>query len=234
MKERHVSRVLKKCCRVCGKSSPKTKIFFLRIEHAQWFGLNNYEGYNICWICDETYNANKGQEFELVKNKFKLPNSELIATDNCTVTNPCYFCKLDGDWKDAKDIDKREKEVNLRKRSQSVQKFLKTRILEGHGDVHLSHVYHKKELVENCMRIEYHGKPRDFLLCEICPEVITYNESSITGFKHHVKSKKHQDKAKTAQPTSISASSESSTSSSQSKIKPSSDQLRKFDWRKNF
>ena len=200
----------------------------MKLAQARWFGVNNYEGYKICWICSETYEKNKNQEFQLVQDKFNLPNNELVPTDNCNATNPCYFCKLDADWKDAKDIDKREKEVNLRKRSHSVQKFLKERLLHGHSDVHLSHVYHKKELIENCKRIEYHGKSRDFLYCEICPEVVTYTESSITSFKQHVRSKRHQENMTISQQNSASSSSNSSTSIDERKIKPNSEQLQRF------
>ena len=228
MKERHISRVLKKCCRLCGKSSPKTKILPFKNKQAEWFGLQIYECYKICWVCDEIYECHKNQEFEAVKSKFKLPNSEIVQTDACNINDPCYFCKLDAEWKDAKDIDKREKQVNLKKRSHSVQKFLTKRLEQGNSDVHLSNVFHKKELVPDCKRIEYHGKARDFLYCEICPAVVTYKESSITGFHQHIRSKRHQENILTVQPGTSTSSSSSSTGSCDAKIRPDSEALKKF------
>lgn len=120
----------------------------------------------------------------------------------------------------------------MKKRSHSVQKFFTKRLTEGHSDVHLSQVYHKKEVVSGCKRIEYHGKPRPWVYCEICPAVVNYQESSITSFQQHVRSKRHQENVIAQQGSSSSSSSSSAQSASapsdDSMIIPGPEQIQKF------
>ena len=64
MREYHETDILKKCCRICGKTSPQEKINRLRPDESNWFGLRLTRDDKICWICRSLYSAHKGNEFD--------------------------------------------------------------------------------------------------------------------------------------------------------------------------
>ena len=64
MREHHETDILQKCCRICGKTSPKSKIFRLRPDEAHWFNLRPSRDDKICWICRSLYTAHKDNEFD--------------------------------------------------------------------------------------------------------------------------------------------------------------------------
>ena len=68
MREYHESDILQKCCRVCSKTSPTTKIHRLRPDEAHWFGIQFIRDHKICWICRSLFAAHKENDF--VKGKF--------------------------------------------------------------------------------------------------------------------------------------------------------------------
>ena len=98
-----------------------------------------------------------------MKSKFKLPLNDLIDTSQCTDEKPCYFCEVSIEFSNAKLTDEIEKETKVKKRSFARQKFFNKRLNEGHNDVHKSPLFHKKNLVEQCTRIEYEGELQGIL-----------------------------------------------------------------------
>ena len=64
MRNNHETDILQKCCRVCGKTSPKGKIHRLRPDEANWFGIQLTRDDKLCWVCKGLYTAHKENEFD--------------------------------------------------------------------------------------------------------------------------------------------------------------------------
>ena len=167
MRESHETDILQKCCRLCGKTSPKEQIFRLRPDEAHWFNLRPMRENKICWICRSLYAAHKENDFQKVIEKFNLPENTVPDTTNCTEAQPCYFCKICIEYEDACMFDQAEKETRVKKRQFKVKNFLMDRLINNQNDVHTRQVFHNKEPIQFCYRIEYHGDVLRKFFCYI-------------------------------------------------------------------
>ena len=63
MRENHETDILKICCRICGKTAPKSQSKNIRPDECRWFNIKYDSTYKICIECRGLYTTNKDADF---------------------------------------------------------------------------------------------------------------------------------------------------------------------------
>ena len=201
MAEVHQTNILKKCCRICGATGPKQNITKMKIEQANWFGIESCQ-YKICNNCAVQVVLYRDKRFDEVQSKFGLKNG-LIST-KCTTQDACWFCFQAKEWKEVKKsaiIPGETDSQNPKKPKRDnniLKKFFQKRLDQNCTTVSLEPFSvtekstKKRERVQKVYRIIFHGKIRNFLWDSVCKTVYSFNGSSSTYIKKHLQSTTHQ------------------------------------------
>ena len=201
MVEVHQTNILTKCCRVCGSTAPKYKIFQMKKCQADWFGIETTQ-YKICENCSTQAHLFRDKKFEDIQEKFGLTKG--LMSTVCTNEDACWFCFMALEWKetkkraiipgksDSQDPKKPKLDNNI------LKKFFQKRLDQDCTTVALDpffvtdKVTKERKRLHKIYRIMFHGKLRSFLWDDVCKSVFTFNGSSSTGIKKHMQSKSHQ------------------------------------------
>ena len=201
MIEVHQTNVLTKCCRVCGATAPKHKIFPMKKCQADWLGIETTQ-YKICENCSNQVHLFRDKKFEEVQEKFGLDKG--LMSTVCTNQDACWFCFNALEWKETKKraiIPDKSDSQNPKKPkldNNILKKFFQKRMDQNCTTVSLDPFFvtdkatKERKRLHKIYRIMFHGKMRSFLWDDACKSVFTFNGSSSTGIKKHMQSKAHQ------------------------------------------
>ena len=199
--EVHQTNIMNKCCRICGTTAPKHKIFPMKKGQADWFEIETLN-YRICEDCSTKLNIYKDKQFDEVQQHFGL--KEGLIDTKCTNQDACWFCFKALEWKETKkmaiipgktnsqDPKKPKLDNNI------LKKFYQKRMDQGCTTVGIEPFFttekttKQRKRLQHIYRISFHGKLRSFLWDDLCKSVFTFNGSSATGVKKHIQSTPHQ------------------------------------------
>ena len=201
MMEVHQTNILSKCCRICGSTAPKHKILQMKKCHVDWFGLETTQ-YKICENCSTQMHLYRDKRFEEVQEKFGLTRG--LMSTICTKEDACWFCFNALEWKETKKraiIPGQSDSQNPKKPkldNNILKKFFQKRMDQKCTTIAIEPFFvtdkktKERNRLQKIYRIVFHGKMRSFLWDDVCKSVFTFNGSSSTGIKKHMKSSVHQ------------------------------------------
>ena len=185
----HKNNAIEECCRICYRTSPKSKIKGIKREHADYFCIPYNSREKICTDCQQKYQVFKNSPFNEVKINFGYYRDQWVPDISyCTDQIPCFICHDKEKWKEIQKLDKKSKKLKEKE-------FFHSKIQDGCNTVLETALFVKDIPQIGFYRIEYRAKKRDFIRCKPCNKLLDYTNSNTKSLTAHAISQEHLNAA---------------------------------------
>ena len=185
----HKNNAIEECCRICHKTSPKSKIKPIKKEHSDYFLIPYHNRERICTDCLQKYDVFKNSPFNEIKINFGYTQHQNVPDVSfCSDQNPCCICNDKENWKEIQKLDKKDRKFREKE-------FFHQKIRDNCSTVTMTPVTIKDIPQIGFYRVEYRGKKRDFIHCRPCDKLLDYTNSNTKSLTAHATSKEHLDQS---------------------------------------